>query len=99
APPPLHPFPTRRSSDLGACLLGLYAGTGPREVDDPRLIQMVQALVDWFREEVGQQYGDTTCKAIVEGNFNNAPSRCPGIVAKTRSEEHTSELQSRENLV
>ncbi|HPV07312.1 MAG TPA: C-GCAxxG-C-C family protein [Aggregatilineales bacterium] len=67
----------------GACLLGLYAGTGPREVDDPRLIQMVQALVDWFREEVGQQYGDTTCKAIVEGNFNNAPSRCPGIVAKT----------------
>lgn len=67
----------------GACLLGLYAGTGPREVDDPRLIQMVQALVDWFREGVGQQYGDTTCKAIVEGNFNNAPSRCPGIVAKT----------------
>lgn len=68
----------------GACLLGLYAGKAdPGEMDDPRLNLMVQALVAWFREEIGEQYGDTTCYAIVEGDFNNAPSRCPGIVAKT----------------
>lgn len=68
----------------GACLLGLYAGNANAdEPNDPRLDQMVQALVAWFRENYGETYGDTTCNAILEGDLNNSRARCPGIVVET----------------
>jgi C_GCAxxG_C_C family probable redox protein len=68
----------------GACLLGLYAGKGsPEEKDDPRLDWMVQALVEWFDEEYGSQYGGIRCNEILENDRANIPARCPGIVVGT----------------
>jgi C_GCAxxG_C_C family probable redox protein len=65
----------------GACLLGLYAGKGlPEEQDDPRLNEMVQALVAWFEDEIGGQYGSILCGDILEGDLNNAKARCPAII-------------------
>lgn len=66
----------------GACLLGLYAGKGTaEEPDDPRLDQMVQELVIWFKEAYGQQYGGIRCDDILQDEPANMKARCPGLVA------------------
>ena len=50
----------------GACLLGLYAGKGlPEEKQDPRLSFMIEALVQWFQERFGAEYGGVTCNQIL----------------------------------
>ncbi len=68
----------------GACLLGLYAGRGePAEELDPRLFFMIEALVTWFKEKCGAQYGGITCKHILEDNPQNRLTRCPPLVAET----------------
>jgi len=75
----------------GACLLGLYAGKGlPDEPDDPRLDQMVQELVIWFRAEHGELYGGIRCDDILAGESANMRARCPGLVVSTY--EKTREL-------
>jgi hypothetical protein len=68
----------------GACLLGLYAGKGlPTEPEDPRLLFMIEALVKWFKERFGGQYGGITCNHILEDNPRNQFTRCPHLVAET----------------
>jgi hypothetical protein len=68
----------------GACLLGLYAGKGtPAEEEDPRLLFMIEALVKWFKEGFGTQYGGITCHHILEDNPQNQFTRCPHLVAET----------------
>ena len=68
----------------GACLLGLYAGKGlPEEQEDPRLLLMIEALVKWFKERFGAQYGGITCNQILEDNPKNQLTRCPHLVAET----------------
>ena len=68
----------------GACLLGLYAGKGaPEEQEDPRLFSMIEALVTWFKEKYGAQYGGITCNQILENNLKNRSTRCPLLVAET----------------
>lgn len=68
----------------GACLLGLYAGKGePAEEFDPRLFIMIEALVKWFKERFGTQYGGITCNHILEDNPRNQLTRCPQLVAET----------------
>jgi C_GCAxxG_C_C family probable redox protein len=68
----------------GACLLGLYAGKGlSDEPDNPRLDQMVQELVEWFKEEHGQNYGGIRCDDILAGEPANMKSRCPNLVLTT----------------
>ena len=68
----------------GACLLGLYAGKGaPAEPEDPRLLFMIEALVKWFKERFGAQYGGVTCNHILEDNPKNQLTRCPHLVAET----------------
>ena len=68
----------------GACLLGLYAGKGaPAEQEDPRLLFMIEALVKWFKERFGAQYGGITCNQILEDNPKNQLTRCPHLVAET----------------
>jgi len=68
----------------GACLLGLYAGKGEAdEPDNPRLDQMVQALVEWFKEEHGQNYGGIRCDDILVGEPANMKTRCPNLVLTT----------------
>src|SRR5207253_10087459 len=77
-PPPLHSFPTRRSSDLrprwrtGRCALGRH--------ERPR-----------------RGSHDERCRSSSSPRrFAESPSGCRG---GGRSEEHTSELQSRGHLV
>jgi C_GCAxxG_C_C family probable redox protein len=66
------------------CLLGLYAGKGsPEEKDDPRLDWMVQALVEWFNEEYGSQYGGIRCNDILADDPSNMAARCPSVVVGT----------------
>jgi hypothetical protein len=68
----------------GACLLGLYAGKGlPEEQEDPRLLFMIEALLKWFKEKFGGQYGGITCNHILEDNPKNQFTRCPPLVAET----------------
>ena len=68
----------------GACMLGLYAGNGlANERDNPRLDQMVQELVEWFKEEHGQNYGGIRCDDILVGEPVNMKTRCPNLVLTT----------------
>ncbi len=68
----------------GACLLALYAGRGvPAEQKDPRLLFMIETLVNWFKERFGAQYGGITCNRILEDNPKNHFTRCPPLVAET----------------
>src|SRR5690606_42091461 len=71
----LHPFPTRRSSDLFTTQLAALTAREETVEDHPEL-----------RDLAAELGGALTEDAIIELN---------GM----RSEEHTSELQSRENLV
>ena len=65
----------------GACLLGLYAGKGsPDQEEDERLNLMLQDLMNWFEQEIGNQYTGIDCDLILEGNRANIPQRCPIIV-------------------
>lgn len=68
----------------GACLLGLYAGRGSaEEEEDHRLQLMVAQLVDWFEQRFGEEYGGTTCDAILDGKASNMVTRCPAVVTET----------------
>jgi len=65
----------------GASLLGLYAGKGtPEQEEDPRLIFMVQDLVNWFKAEYSEQYGGIRCGEILAGSSQYQATRCPILV-------------------
>src|SRR5207302_10410592 len=92
----LHSFPTRRSSDLRAQsrlperLAEVMAGTIG---DDPRT---VETIVGNYRAKFPEPEPEEPEPATAEN------VRRIGAIeesAAARSEEHTSELQSRENLV
>src|SRR5690606_41312053 len=84
-------FPTRRSSDLSARdgaqrapLFSLEGGPGMAATNG----------VGYFATEGRMHWQDRDVVLVDQrGTGRSAPLRCP------RSEEHTSELQSRENLV
>src|SRR5690606_41821367 len=91
-PQDLHSFPTRRSSDL------LYGNGFSKENLDPQK-KLLHYQGSFPPDEVAQ---------YIKGHFGlvwggNAVEKCSGILGEylkyNRSEEHTSELQSRENLV
>src|SRR5690606_41405893 len=92
-PRDLRSFPTRRSSDLLYCESGDHRGLH-------RLIHetsVPEAGLRFFTEN----HGDSERFRAIPGRFADnyaAPGRLPGREIE-RSEEHTSELQSRENLV
>jgi hypothetical protein len=66
------------------CLLALYAGRGTsEEIEDSRLPQMIQSLVEWFEQEYKSQYGGIDRSVILQGDARNQISRCPVIVADT----------------
>src|SRR5690606_41945033 len=87
----LHSFPTRRSSDLGA-LLSLYA-----------LMQVVFApLLGQLSDAYGRRpvlLASLAGAAVDYTIMASAPVLWVLYIGRLRSEEHTSELQSRENLV
>src|SRR5690606_39912726 len=85
----LPSFPTRRSSDL-ARLTGSCAGSPPRSKSHCAAMQPWPAA--------------TSCWAATGESVSASPPARPGgwscaAAVAVRSEEHTSELQSRENLV
>lgn len=69
----------------GASLLGLYAGRGSaEEPDDPRLIFMLDELVEWFKTEFGERYGSLRCDDIVGDSGSLMAERCPKLVLAER---------------
>src|SRR5690606_41936798 len=85
----LHSFPTRRSSDLATELMG---DIGTEETAD----------FNSFRDRVNKAI--KACKLKLSASERNAILNAVSWYDETaekviRSEEHTSELQSRENLV
>src|SRR5690606_40955509 len=89
----LHSFPTRRSSDLKR----FQILTNLQDVD---LLLRLGVLV-----AAGQQAEGSGCsnQQRCDSRFHNPPPAfrpsVDGLSTQLRSEEHTSELQSRENLV
>src|SRR5690606_40624403 len=89
----LHSFPTRRSSDLVDVLV---IGAG-----------LVGCSAAYFASQTGHEVVITEMRDIAMGaSGRNAGFMISGLdtyyhraVEEYRSEEHTSELQSRENLV
>src|SRR5439155_23251933 len=87
----LHPFPTRRSSDLSRAT-SPRRGASTFRVEEATIADLHRAI----------QQGETTCKAIVQAYIERARAyngTCTQLVTRDRSEEHTSELQSRGHLV
>src|SRR5690606_41549494 len=85
APPDLPPFPTRRSSDLGSGV------STDAQLGTERFTGLAHEHFVVDRGTAGVPWA-----AGAPSPPGRAPERMPG---RTRSEEHTSELQSRENLV
>src|SRR5690606_40287667 len=85
----LHPFPTRRSSDLQ-----------PYRHSKITITTIYQQRIDYHLPTTNYQLSTityqlpTTNYQLSTINYQSATTHHP-----TRSEEHTSELQSRENLV
>src|SRR5690554_7006054 len=88
---PPHPiptlFPTRRSSDLLLALVIAVSAASPRN----RPIQ--NALTDPFSD------CSTFAPRIGSANSSRVGAIGPSVRSRVRSEEHTSELQSRPHLV
>src|SRR5690606_41153973 len=87
----LPSFPTRRSSDLG-----------PRSIDYPFYSQVIDyAMADRIFEALLRLGGNLIIPASFVNILNPPEAELVRRAAARglRSEEHTSELQSRENLV
>src|SRR5690606_40271732 len=96
ATPHLHAFPTRRSSDLNVGMIDLGEMMGKAFGKKPTKRRKLKVPDAWDKlvdEEADKRMDqdDVARVALVNAETN-------GIVF-LRSEEHTSELQSRENLV
>src|SRR5690606_42125747 len=95
----LHSHPTRRSSDL------LQAAANIVQLGQARAVLMVNPEICTghlnFRDRDSHFiFGDAATAVIVErAGQATSPYQWEIVGTKLRSEEHTSELQSRENLV
>src|SRR5690606_41801410 len=89
-------FPTRRSSDLGYRRSQPLPAFVPLPENHALVSNIAERQADVVaalrREPVGPGGGAANCAVVVEGEVGAG-------FGLTRSEEHTSELQSRENLV
>src|SRR5690606_41878283 len=96
---PLHPFPTRRSSDLTS---GFWLPDPPPTFCWIRAVEL-QAVPVIPSQAVPTCVGDSLCPDLFQPTLRHSVGLV-GIHLNLswilgRSEEHTSELQSRENLV
>src|SRR5690606_39822864 len=92
----LHSFPTRRSSDLFSKVLG-QDGSGTYLHGDGHGSALFNMLTS-NRAEAVVNYGSLV-KSLFGGKPPTDPTAVQNTIYENRSEEHTSELQSRENLV
>src|SRR5690606_41786744 len=97
AAPPISSSPTRRSSDLADPTNGLNSELA-HLIGPPGPTEGVVNSIDDARQAVRQRYkeGSDVVKITATGGVL---SYAKSGDAPQRSEEHTSELQSRENLV
>src|SRR5690606_39559291 len=89
----LHSFPTRRSSDLQEALDEPGSLAGHHDAD-----QYNDERAEQLETVVHQVADDETVNLLQAGQFS-FHQRASSSRPSARSEEHTSELQSRENLV
>src|SRR5690606_41644064 len=87
----LHSFPTRRSSDLGYSeVINSQITLGPKDIGEIRIFTPGGARVF---------LGADDSRQANELSYDTTFFKFAGNYFIGRSEEHTSELQSRENLV
>src|SRR5690606_41666891 len=95
----LHPFPTRRSSDLLApaagALLAAVADDGVPQAIGFRLV--LRLHLERERLAVAERWASVEADAR-DPQHGELDRQHIALPAGRRSEEHTSELQSRENL-
>src|SRR5690606_40565153 len=94
----LHSFPTRRSSDLKK-LVNVTSSQNKRLLNFAHIVSHnlrshstnISSLLKLYHEETDKQTKNEMFRLIKQASDN--------LNKTIRSEEHTSELQSRENLV
>src|SRR5690606_41389073 len=99
APAAFPPLPTRRSSDLGVAFARELGNLPPNVCNPAYLAEQAQAFAARFDK--------ASCTVLDEGQMQDLEMGALLSVARgsanrprlIRSEEHTSELQSRENIV
>src|SRR5690606_40573681 len=97
--PAPHSFPTRRSSDL-TTLANRGKRLKPQFVQkitdyDGRVLEQFDEPIVLNELDIPDEYWD----AVINGMESGVSRAFDGFPHSFRSEEHTSELQSRENLV
>src|SRR5690606_41857540 len=97
-PPAVIAFPTRRSSDL-ACSRCCAAGWWPGPASRATIEHPLHDLDRVAAHAVGAGTEECLHAQLVDGEALEARPHRELLVGVARSEEHTSELQSRENLV
>src|SRR5206468_9945254 len=85
----LHPFPTRRSSDLGSATASTTAAAPASAKANPAVVA--------YNEGAALANDGKLPEAIAK--IEEAVAAKPDLTAGYRSEEHTSELQSRSDIV
>src|SRR5690606_41752321 len=85
-------FPTRRSSDLANKSLKRFGEV----ITNPEVKGIVDILLKALSDPT--KYTDESLDVLIKVHFVHYLDP-PSLALVTRSEEHTSELQSRENLV
>src|SRR5690606_39933116 len=94
-PPALHSFPTRRSSDLICCKTIIGCGAPNKQgTEATHGAALGEEEVDAARKQLDWPYEPFVIPQEIRRGWD---ARERG--GERRSEEHTSELQSRENLV
>src|SRR5690606_40414558 len=88
-------FPTRRASDLHACDVDLL------QVFIRQRIKRIETHCDLRRRQTSGECGGRFPEQVAEAarGLHYLRLQYAGVVLGDRSEEHTSELQSREKLV
>src|SRR5690606_40194002 len=95
----LHSFPTRRSSDLKTLFIFDEPTTGLHFHDIKKLLKSLNALLDQGNTILVIEHNVDVIKCAdwVIDIGPEGGDRGGNLVFEGRSEEHTSELQSREN--
>src|SRR5207302_11218819 len=89
----LHSFPTRRSSDLWCFALFVQVGRGTPNPTMPPTALVTVGPYRWTRNPIALSHAAALFGlSLLLGSVS-------AVAIVVRSEEHTSELQSRENLV
>src|SRR5690606_42149837 len=89
----LQSFPTRRSSDLNVENVEIYESDGLSAVEEEGFSAILTNPPIRAGKETVFRFYEEASKKIAPGGSLWV------VIQKKRSEEHTSELQSRENLV